>query len=181
MQLRAAYIGQAAFKVRELFQQARALSPCILFIDEFEAIAPTRGSRDADISTDEIIIELLTQIDGMKRDGYVFILGATLYVERIDPAIVARLEYRFEIRNLELEQRQELFKMLLSEQVVTVDFNLDALATELAAKSDKMNGRAIRNVVQRASRAALTRVLDGDELDVVLTRQDLLTELNRVG
>jgi transitional endoplasmic reticulum ATPase len=92
MDFRGGSVGQAGLKVREVFERARAQSPCIVFMDEFDSLAAARGDY-SDRFTEEFVNELLSQMDSIKKTSAVFLLGATTYVERIDPAVLARLTY----------------------------------------------------------------------------------------
>jgi transitional endoplasmic reticulum ATPase len=88
-------IGQAAGKVHNLFQRARGLSPCILFVGEFDGFAPKRGLPKANSSTQEIISQWLVEQDRLRQEfsekGFVFVVAATDYVADIDSAVANRL------------------------------------------------------------------------------------------
>lgn len=92
------YIGASEAKVRELFQRAYAAAPCILFLDEFDALAPRRGSDNTGV-TDRVVNQLLTFLDGVEVLGMndhktVYIIAATSRPDKIDPALLrpGRLE-----------------------------------------------------------------------------------------
>lgn len=92
------YIGASEAKVRELFQRAYAAAPCILFLDEFDALAPRRGSDNTGV-TDRVVNQLLTFLDGVEVLGVndhktVYIIAATSRPDKIDPALLrpGRLE-----------------------------------------------------------------------------------------
>lgn len=178
MDLKGRYIGQSGYKVRELFERARAKSPCILFIDEFDSSAPARGGSRADQFTDEIVMELLAQMDGGKKtDRYVFVLTATTYLDRIDEAVASRFDFKIEIPNLEVEQRRKLFKMLLSKR--RINFDIDEVAPELVRKAGNIDGRAIHSIVTRASQCAIERALANGKVDeIVITREDLMAQFS---
>src|SRR5262249_17452573 len=144
--LKAPYTGQSIQKVKELFERARAKSPSILFIDEFDASAPTRGGDHADQFTNEIVDELLKQTDGVKKsDAYVFVVAATNYLERIDDAVKSRF-FEVEVPLPDEPQRARLFKIALG-RLVQVDFRVDEMAVELASKTAGFSGRGIADLV----------------------------------
>ena len=88
------YIGQSEENVREVFERARKASPCIIFFDELDALAPNRGkSGDSGGVMDRIVSQLLAELDGVKSgaelsDAMVFVIGATNRPDLIDPALL---------------------------------------------------------------------------------------------
>jgi transitional endoplasmic reticulum ATPase len=173
--LKAGFTGQSGQKVRELFERARGHAPCILFIDEMEAVACARGGPGADTFTGEIVNQLLQEMDGVKKsERHVFVLAATNLPDAIDPAVLSRLEDRIEIPNPDEAQRMRLFSLFLRK--LPVDFDRDAVAAELAAGCADIGGRAIRSVIQKASQIAIRRA-GADPKKVKLAREDLFSSL----
>merc|ERR1712141_924760 len=89
------YIGQSEENVREVFERARRASPCIIFFDELDALAPNRGkSGDSGGVMDRIVSQLLAELDGVKSsvqsrsESIVFVIGATNRPDLIDPALL---------------------------------------------------------------------------------------------
>jgi len=175
--IKAGYVGQTGKAVKQLFAQARENSPCILFIDEFDASAAVRGSQWADSFTDDIVANLLAELDGAKKsDRHVFLLAATNHRDRIDPAIRDRFTYEIEIPLPTAEQRKRLFTIFLGGQ--PVDFDLDAVSTELADGVGNVGGREIQNIVKRAEQRATERAFAGETLErIVITRDDLVGQV----
>jgi SpoVK/Ycf46/Vps4 family AAA+-type ATPase len=176
-ELKAGFVGQSGQKVRELFERARGRAPCILFIDEMETVAPARGGGSADSFTGEIVTQLLQELDGVRASPrHVFVLAATNLPDAIDAAILSRFEEKLEIGAPEIEQRQRLFRLFLNKQ--RVDFDRDAIATELAERTPNLGGRDIRSLIQRASQRAIRRaVAAGTPQSVTLTREDLVNSV----
>jgi transitional endoplasmic reticulum ATPase len=82
------YVGESERAVRELFKKARQAAPCILFLDELDALVPTRGGPGGDAHvTERVISQLLTEIDGIEELRGVVVLGATNRVDILDPAL----------------------------------------------------------------------------------------------
>ena len=170
--LKAGFVGQSGQKVRELFERARGQAPCMLFIDEIEAVAPVRGGPRADAFTGEIVNQLLQEMDGVRKsERHVFVLAATNIPDAIDEAVLSRFPERVEIPNPDTEQRARLFRMFLGK--LPVDFDPDALAAELAQRADGLGGREIRNIVQKASQKAIHRAA-GNPRKAQLSREDLI-------
>jgi SpoVK/Ycf46/Vps4 family AAA+-type ATPase len=173
--LKAGFIGQSGQKVRELFERARGRAPCILFIDEIEAVTAARGGSNGDSFTAEIVNQLLQEMDGVKKsERHVFVLAATNLPESIDPAVLSRFEERIEIANPDPRQRQRLFRQFLSK--LPSDFDPDSMASELATVTQEIGGREIRNVVQKAAQRAIRRA-GGNPKNARLMREDLMSSL----
>ncbi|KAI9021917.1 P-loop containing nucleoside triphosphate hydrolase protein [Hyaloraphidium curvatum] len=81
------YIGASEAGVRDLFERAQAAKPCVLFFDEFDAIAPRRGHDNTGV-TDRVVNQLLTQMDGAEKVEGVYVLAATSRPDLIDPALL---------------------------------------------------------------------------------------------
>jgi SpoVK/Ycf46/Vps4 family AAA+-type ATPase len=175
--LKAGFTGQSLQKVRELFDRARGRAPCILFIDEIDAIAPARGGSGSDQFTVEIVNQLLQEMDGIKQtDRHVYVLAATNRPETVDEALRSRLKDAIEIPNPDREQRQQLFRLFLGK--LKTDFNADEMAAELARRTNNIGGRAISAIIERAAQEAVSRAIaQGAPDHVVLTREDVLHEM----
>jgi len=175
--LKAGYVGQSAIKVREAFEQARSKAPCILFIDEIEALVPPRGSQAADAFTDDIVNQLLQELDGVKQqEAVVFVLAATNLPERIDAAILSRFMDKIELPLPTPAQRSQLLRLFLGR--LRTAFDADEVAARLASQTDGLGGRDLRSLVERAVQRAAGRALrQGTAERVELQLDDLLAEL----
>jgi SpoVK/Ycf46/Vps4 family AAA+-type ATPase len=179
--IKAGFIGQSGQKVKELFERARAKAPCILFIDEIDAVAPSRGGGNSDQFTIEIVNQLLQEMDGVtKNDHHVYVLAATNRPEAVDEAVRSRLKENIEIPNPDAKLRQRLFQVFLGK--LKTDFDVAAVSEELARKTNNIGGRAISAIVENASQEAVARAIrDGHPDNVVLTREDLLAQVGPKG
>ncbi|MGA8093393.1 MAG: AAA family ATPase [Steroidobacteraceae bacterium] len=175
--LKSGFTGQSVQKVRELFDRARGRAPCILFIDEIDAVAPARGGGGSDTFTVEIVNQLLQEMDGIKStDRHVYVLAATNRPEAVDEAVRSRLKDLIEIPNPDAEQRQQLFRLFLGK--LKTDFDADQMAAELARRTNNIGGRAISGIVERAAQEAVNRAIGQGTPDrVVLTREDVMREV----
>ncbi len=176
--IKAGYIGQSGQKVRELFERARSKAPCILFIDEIESCAAARGTSSADQFAGEIVTQMLTEMDGVKKNTkHVFLLAATNHPETVDSAILSRFVDKIEIPNPNAQQRRQLFEIQLAKK--KVDFDVAQVSGELAEKAGNIqHGRDIKSLIDRASQISLQRALKAGTADhVIMTRQDLMAQL----
>jgi len=179
--IKAGFTGQSGQKVRELFERARGKAPCILFIDEIDAVAPSRGGGNSDQFTIEIVNQLLQEMDGVtKNERHVYVLAATNRPEAVDDAVRSRLKENIEIPNPDAKLRQRLFQVFLSK--LKTDFDVAAMSEELASKTNNIGGRAISAIVENASQEAVARAIrDGHADNVVLTSDDLLAHVGPKG
>ena len=175
--LKAGYTGQSVQRVRELFERARGRAPCILFLDEVDAVAPARDGGSSDSFTNDIVNQLLQEMDGIKStDRHVYVLAATNRPGTVDGALRSRLKDTIEVPNPGLEQRQQLFRLFLGK--LKTDFNADEMAAELAKRTNNLGGRAISAIVERAAQEAVNRAIAAGTPDnVVLTREDVMREV----
>jgi len=83
------YVGQSEENVRRVFESARAASPCLIFFDELDALAPARGrSGDSGGVMDRVVSQLLAELDGVDKSAVVFVVAATNRPDLIDPALL---------------------------------------------------------------------------------------------
>jgi transitional endoplasmic reticulum ATPase len=179
--LKAGYTGQSGQLVRSLFERARGTAPCILFIDEIESGAASRDGGKTDQFTGEIVNELLTQMDGVKKaTGDVFVLAATNHPKLVDAAVLSRFGERIEIPNPGIDERTRMITTFIGER--RVDFDVDQTAREVAQLTDGMSGRDLNRLVSRASQQSLQRAMDaGDMRNIVMSRDDLVGQLSPTG
>ena len=83
------YVGQSEENVRNVFEAARRASPCLIFFDELDSLAPNRGrSGDSGGVMDRVVSQLLAELDGINKSAVVFVIGATNRPDLIDPALL---------------------------------------------------------------------------------------------
>ncbi len=128
------YVGESERGVRDLFARARAAAPSILFFDEVDALAPTRGRSTTSV-TDSVVAALLTEIDGVGERGDVAVIGATNRRDLIDPALLrpGRFEIQIELGLPEVEARRALLE--ISDVPFADDVDLDRLASDTEGMS----------------------------------------------
>jgi len=148
------WFGESEQAVRDLFDRARSIAPCVVFFDEVEAVARRRtgGAHDAG-AADRVVNQLLAEIDGLVDLGQVSIVGATNDPQSLDPAILrpGRLGLHIEVPLPDAEGRQELLHMYLDSEV---------LASSIAEYVDLtvgMSGADIAMIAREARLNALRR------------------------
>lgn len=152
------YVGSGPKKVRELFKIAKQKAPCIIFIDEFDAIGTKRSSHAANSEDVKTIDALLKELDGFKSLEKVFILAATNHPEKLDKAVIRSGRFDREIciqPPKGWEDRVALFKHYLKDKKVSDDVNLENLSRMLTGYT----GADIATVCNEAALVALSKGL----------------------
>jgi transitional endoplasmic reticulum ATPase len=149
-----AWFGGSEANVRDLFDKARAASPCILFFDEMDSIARARGSGGGSSETsDRVINQILSEIDGIGSGKTLFIIGATNRPDILDPGIMrpGRLDQLIYIPLPDYESRVSIFKANLRKSPVAEDVTFELLAEV----TDGFSGADITEICQRAAKNAI--------------------------
>ena len=161
-ELKQSTIGSSGNAVRSLFERARNQSPCILFIDELEILAPARGDGSSNSATEEIIGQLLQEMDGARsHQGHVFVLAASNLPDQIDSAILSRLEQRMELPLPDKNGREAILTSLLRKKPIA--FDIDTASATLSKMTEGKSGRDLRTLIEVAARKATERALMSDE------------------
>jgi transitional endoplasmic reticulum ATPase len=127
------WVGESEKGVREVFRKARQAAPCIVFFDEIDAIAPTRGSLGSDSHvTERVISQLLTEMDGLEVLSNVIIIAATNRPDIIDPALLrpGRFDRLLYVPPPDKEARMQILKIHTSKKPLADDVNIDTLANQ---------------------------------------------------
>ena len=126
------WVGESEKGVREVFRKARQASPCIVFFDEIDAIAPTRGLGSDSHVTERVISQLLTELDGLEVLSNVIIIGATNRPDIIDAALLrpGRFDRLLYVPPPDKEARIQIFKIHTSKKPLAEDVNIDTLANQ---------------------------------------------------
>jgi len=149
-----AWFGGSEANVRDLFDKARAASPCILFFDEMDSIARARGSGGGSSDTsDRVINQILSEIDGIGSGKTLFIIGATNRPDILDPGIMrpGRLDQLIYIPLPDYDSRISIFKANLRKSPVAEDITFELLAEV----TDGFSGADITEICQRAAKNAI--------------------------
>ena len=151
------YVGEGEKNVRALFSLAKKLTPCVVFIDECDAVFSARGSGQRRVSHRDILNQFLREWDGMSNDaGSAFIMMATNRPFDLDDAVLRRLPRRLLVDLPSENDRLEILKIHLRDEVLAEDVSL----ADLAAKTPFYSGSDLKNL---AVAAALNCVRDENE------------------
>ena len=169
------FVGVGASRVRDLFTQAKAKAPCIVFIAEIDAVGRARGKNAGFSSNDErenTLNQLLTEMDGFGSNSGVIVLAATNRADILDKALMraGRFDRQIHVELPELKEREEIFQVHIKGLKVAPDFNLDFMAKHTPGFS----GADIANV---CNEAALTAARKGK---AEIETQDFLDAVDRI-
>ena len=169
------FVGVGASRVRDLFRQAKEKSPCIVFIDEIDAVGRARSKNAGFSSNDErenTLNQLLTEMDGFDSNSGVIILAATNRADILDKALLraGRFDRQIHVELPDLKEREEIFNVHLKGLKLADDFNLEFLAKHTPGFS----GADIANVCNEAALTAARRN------KTLIDKQDFLDAVDRI-
>jgi cell division protease FtsH len=169
------FVGVGASRVRDLFRQAKEKAPCIVFIDEIDAVGRARSKNGGFTANDErenTLNQLLTEMDGFGSNSGVIILAATNRADVLDGALMraGRFDRQIHVDLPELKERAEIFKVHLRGLKLVEGFDLDFLAKQTPGFS----GADIANVCNEAALIAARKNKP------VIDRQDFLDAIDRI-
>lgn len=148
------FVGMGASKVRDLFQQAKQKAPCIIFIDEIDAIGQKRtGNAMGNSEREQTLNQLLTEMDGFNADDNVVILAATNRPESLDPALLrpGRFDRRVPVELPDLAGREAILKAHAKKVALGDDVDFHTIARMAAGAS----GAELANIVNEAALRAI--------------------------
>ncbi|HQL69599.1 MAG TPA: ATP-dependent zinc metalloprotease FtsH [Bacteroidales bacterium] len=169
------FVGVGASRVRDLFKQAKQKSPCIIFIDEIDAIGRARGRNPNFGSNDErenTLNQLLTEMDGFASNSGVIILAATNRADVLDKALLraGRFDRQIHVELPDIKEREDIFKVHIRPLKLSKDVKLDFLAKQTPGFS----GADIANVCNEAALIAARKNKKKVE------KQDFLDAVDRI-
>lgn len=151
------HVGESGQKTTQLFAKAREQSPCILFLDEIDAIAPDRQSSHDSFSAD-IANQILQEMDGIKaKDGTVFVVAATNHLNIVDAAIRSRFEDKVEVPLPEDLGRRRMLEIFLGD--LQCKFDREEWIVKTAEATEGSSGRDLKNLVKKAAKKAALRAV----------------------
>ncbi len=151
------WVGESEKAVRETFRKARSAAPCIVFMDEIDSIAPTRGGGSDSHVTERVISQLLTELDGLESLHNVIIIGATNRPDMLDPALLrpGRFDRMIKIGTPDLAARKEILKVHAKGKPLASDVDLN----EIAKRTEGYTGADLAAVVNEATMSTIRRIV----------------------
>ena len=163
-ELMSKYVGESERGVREIFKKARYASPCIIFFDEIDAIAPRRetGGGDSHVA-ERVVSQLLTEMDGIEELKGVWVLAATNRYDMVDPALLrpGRFDLILKLPVPNDEARLAILKVHTREKPLADDVDLYALAKD----TENMGGAELEALCRNATVLAIRSFIDKNETE----------------
>ena len=156
------FAGLGASRVRKLFEKARKLAPCIVFIDEIDAIGARRASNSgAETENNQTLNQLLVEMDGFSSEETIIVLAATNRPEMLDKALLrpGRFDRQITIPAPDLKGRLEILKIHSSEKNLAEDVNLESIAEDTAG----FTGAELANILNEA--AIIATINEHEEIE----------------
>jgi len=150
------YVGESERAVRQVFERARASSPCVVFFDELDSLCPKRGADGGSGGVSERVVnQLLTEMDGLESRRSVFVIAATNRPELIDPAMMrpGRLDKLLYVPLPTPDDRVSILKALAKRVNLSPDVNLDEIAR--SPRADCFSGADCAALLREAGLAVL--------------------------
>jgi transitional endoplasmic reticulum ATPase len=165
------YVGESEKAIREVFERARQTSPTIIFFDEIDALASSRG--DTHEVTERVVSQLLTELDGLTDNPNLMVLAATNRMEALDPALLrpGRLESHVEIPLPDEEARRAIIDVHSEGKPYGDDVDLDALSRE----TEGYSGADLAALIRQASMFAIREFADDIGPEAATERADEVT------
>ncbi len=176
------WVGESEKGVREIFRKARQAAPCIIFLDEVDALVPRRGTGSSDSHvTENIVSQILTEIDGLEELHNVLIIGATNRLDIVDEAILrpGRFDRIIEVGNPDSKGRRHIFEIHTKKKPLDNDIDIK----KLVEITDGFSGAEIAAITNRAAIVALKRYVAGKSQnikEIKITQQDLVDAVDKV-
>lgn len=160
------FVGMGAAKVRDLFDQAKKKSPCIIFIDEIDAIGKKRGAGGlgGNDEREQTLNQLLTEMDGFDSSKAIILLAATNQPDQLDPALLrpGRFDRRVPVELPDFQGRVDILKVHAKKIKMSDNVNLEAIAKAAPGASGAELANIINEAALRAVRAGRERVIQSD-------------------
>jgi ribosome biogenesis ATPase len=151
------FVGESERGVRQLFARARASEPCVIFFDELDALCPKRGMNSDNSSSERVVNQLLTELDGVEGRKRVYIIAATNRPDIIDRAMLrpGRFDKLVYVQLPDVAERAEILKTLSRKIAMDSDVSL----SQIAEKCERFSGADLSALIREAGMSALKRAL----------------------
>jgi transitional endoplasmic reticulum ATPase len=142
------WVGESERGVREVFRRARQASPCVIFFDEIDALAPVRGLGGDSMVTERVVSQLLTELDGIQSLSGVVVLAATNRMDMVDPALLraGRFDKLLYIPSPDKEARRSILEIHIKHKPVAADLDI----VRVAEMTEGFSGADLTSVVNTA-------------------------------
>jgi len=176
------WVGESEKGVREIFRKARQAAPCIIFLDEIDALVPSKSSGSSDSHvTERVVSQLLTEIDGLEELHDVLVIGATNRLDLIDSALLrpGRFDRMLAVPLPDARGRENIFKIHTRKKPLANEIDF----ARLVDLTDGFSGAEIEGVCNRAAMSAIRRYINKGEKSVKsikITQEDFENAIEKL-
>ena len=163
-QLLSKWVGESEKAIRQTFRKARQVDPTVIFFDELDSLAPSRGGETGNNVSERVVNQLLTELDGLEESGDVMVIGATNRPDMIDPALIrsGRFDRLVLIGQPDEEGREQILKIHTRDSPLAPDVSL----REIAERTDGYVGSDLETIAREAAIEALRDDPDATEIEM---------------
>mgnify|MGYP000445222446 FL=1 len=163
-QLLSKWVGESEKAIRQTFRKARQVAPTVIFFDELDSLAPSRGQDMGNNVSERVVNQLLTELDGLEEMENVMVIGATNRPDMIDPALIrsGRFDRLVMIGQPDEEGREQILKIHTADTPLSADVSL----RELAERTDGYVGSDLESIGREAAIQALREDDDAEEVNM---------------
>ena len=163
-QLLSKWVGESEKAIRQTFRKARQVDPTVIFFDELDSLAPSRGGETGNNVSERVVNQLLTELDGLEESGDVMVIGATNRPDMIDPALIrsGRFDRLVLIGQPDEEGREQILKIHTRDSPLAPDVSL----REIAERTDGYVGSDLETIAREAAIEALRDDPDAKEVEM---------------
>jgi transitional endoplasmic reticulum ATPase len=165
------WVGESEKHVREIFKKARQVAPSIIFFDEFDSLSKSRGSGFGNDSSEKVVNQLLTELDGIEDLDGVMVIAATNRRDLIDAALLrpGRIDSLVDLKVPDKIARREIFKVHTRGMPLSKDINIE----DYVQKTTGWNGAEIETLLRNAGISAIKRASKKDNGSLTIMSKDL--------
>jgi transitional endoplasmic reticulum ATPase len=163
-QLLSKWVGESEKAIRQTFRKARQVAPTVIFFDELDSLAPSRGQEMGNNVSERVVNQLLTELDGLEDMGDVMVIGATNRPDMIDPALIrsGRFDRLVLVGEPTVEGREEILKIHTGESPLAPDVSL----REISEITEGYVGSDLESIAREAAIEALREDNEADEIEM---------------
>jgi len=172
------WVGESEKAVRETFRKARQAAPCVIFMDEIDSIAPTRGGDSDSHVTERVISQLLTELDGLEALHNVVVIAATNRPDIIDPALLrpGRFDRLIQVGAPDLETRKAILEVHFRRKPLADDVDLK----DIALRTDGYTGADLAAIANEAVMAAIREAVASGKGEDKEALKDLKVQMRHI-